>query len=86
MNEKRTHDFSIEQAMYDARKAELIAQHRGQWVLIAEGSVQIHDSIEAAYMDAVQRFGRRPHFIREIAEDTTIEAPALVMGLLDAKL
>jgi hypothetical protein len=66
-------------AAFDAMKADLEAEHFGQWVVFHSGAlVDIFDSFEVAAGEAVERFDRGPYLIRQIGA-SAVNLPASVM-------
>lgn len=73
---------------FKAHKAELLAQHRGEVVLVKGASVigSFPDE-ESAYEEGLKRFGNVPFLIQPIIEEDLIDAmPAVTTGLLHARL
>ena len=75
-----------ELAFFAQQRAALLQDHRGKFALIKKSElVGTFDTDEAAYAEAVKRFGREPFLIRHIEEtDPTAQFPALTFGLLRA--
>lgn len=66
-------------AAFDRQKADLEAEHFGQWVVFKSGAlVGIFDSFDAAASDAVERFERGPYLIRQVGA-APVNLPASVM-------
>jgi len=66
-------------AAFDQQKADLEAEHFGQWVVFREKSlIQTYDTFDNAAQDAVRRFGRGPYLIRQVGA-AAVKLPASVM-------
>ena len=66
-------------AAFDRQKADLEAEHFGEWVVFKNGSLAgIYRSFDAAAGDAVERFERGPYLIRQIGA-APVNLPASVM-------
>ncbi len=64
---------------FEARRAELEAQHRGKFVVFhGEELIGVYDTVEAAAEEAVRRFGRGPYLMRQVG-GPPITLPASVM-------
>ncbi len=76
-----------ERKFYDEKRAELVSQHLGKFVLIkAEELVGVYNKIEEALSEGARRFGMQPFLVRQISEtsETEINIPALTLGILRA--
>lgn len=73
---------------FESMKANLRRQRvRGFAVVHQQQLHGTFESWDAAYTDAIRRFGTKtPFLIRSIDQEESIEAPALVLGLLDAEM
>lgn len=66
-------------AAYDSMRAQLEAEHMGQWAVVFDRNlIGIFTSFEAAAEVAVTRFGRGPYLIRQIGAPPVV-LPASVM-------
>lgn len=66
-------------AAYSAIRADLEANHMGEWVVVHNREVvDFFQAFEEAAKTAVERFGRGPYLIRQIGAPP-IELPASVM-------
>ena len=68
-----------ELAYYQAHKSELLAQYRGQFVLIkGDGHIGTHATFWGAYEAGLRILGNVPMFIREVTdEDPAISLPTV---------
>ncbi len=76
-----------ERKFYDRKRAELVSQHLGQFVLIKEEElVGVYNKIEEALAEGARRFGLQPFLVRQISEtsEEEINIPALALGILRA--
>ena len=66
----------------------LLAQHDGKFALIHAGELSgVFDSIDAAYANAIEKFGTDAIYIGRISKQQKVEhAPALYHGLIHARL
>ena len=66
----------------------LLAQHDGKFALIHAGELSgVFDSMDAAYTDAIEKFGTDPIYIGRISKEQRVErAPALYHGLIHARI
>lgn len=72
-------ELETEIKAYEARQAELEANHLGKYVVFhGEELVGVYDTLEAAAEEAVRRFGRGPYLIRLVGAPP-ITLPASVM-------
>ena len=71
---------------YEERKAELLAQYKGQFALIKDCQlVGVFPTDEEAFTAGVEQFGNVPFLIQELQEDEQfIQQPALAVGLISA--
>ena len=61
--------LSKEIEAYENLRSELEMDHFGEWVVFREKRlIGKYPSFEAAAEDAIQRFGRGPHLIRQIGQ------------------
>jgi len=68
-------------AFYDEHRAELEADHFGQWVLIHDRAVQGYfDSFHEAAADAVHKFGRGPYLIRQVGASAVNLSSSVMYG------
>jgi hypothetical protein len=75
-------DLDTELAVYEGMRGDLEAHHMGAWVLVHNQQlVATYDSFESAAKDAVAKFGRGPHLIRQIGAPPLV-LPASVMYFL----
>lgn len=88
---KRTLDPSLrvlerELRTYEQRKAEWLASHSGQFVLLKGTEVAgWFDTELAAYTAGVRRFGTVAFLVRRVQEtEPSVAAPAYTLGLLHA--
>jgi len=59
--------FSEEIAAYELLRADLEAEHLGEWALVHDQKLEgVFASFDLAARDAVKRFGRGPYLIRQI--------------------
>jgi len=66
-------------ATFDRLKADLEAQHFGDWVIIRGGAfVGAYPSFDAAAEQAIDRFDRGPYLIRQVGAPP-VNLPASVM-------
>lgn len=64
---------------FDAMKADLEAEHFGEWVVFHAGVLAVVcDSFEDAATEAVERFERGPYLIRQVGA-SMVNLPASVM-------
>lgn len=76
-----------ERKFYDRKRAELVSQHLGQFVVIKEEElVGVYNRIEEALAEGARRFGLQPFLVRQISEtsEEEINIPALALGILRA--
>lgn len=76
-----------EEAFLEMR--ETLIQSHGRGVAVIQGGALagVFPTDDAAFEFAMTKFGRRASFlIRSIQTDRILDAPALVMGYMDAKL
>ena len=60
-------DIDSELAAFEGMRAELEAQHMGQWVLIYNRDlIGTFSSFESAAQEAVAKFGRGPYLIKQV--------------------
>jgi hypothetical protein len=78
-----------EMRTFELMRADLLRAHPGEYVVI-QGTklIGVYAFDEEAFVDAMLHLGRsRPFLLRRISiEDESLDAPALVLGLLDPKL
>lgn len=86
--EERILAIEQEQAVFEARRAEIERTHRSGHVVFQGGEVvQVCSSWREAFDAALEKFGRwTPFLIKQIGVDETVRAPALVLGLMDSRL
>jgi hypothetical protein len=77
--ERPMSDLKQEIAAFDAMRAELERDHKGQWALVHDRQfVGAYESFDHAAAEAVAKFGRGPFLIRQVgAPPATL--PASVM-------
>jgi hypothetical protein len=64
---------------YEAMRTELESKHTGEWVLVQNRKlISLHSTFEKAAEEAVRRFGRGPHLIRQVGAPP-FSLPASVM-------
>jgi len=76
-----------ERKFYDRKRAELVSQHLGQFVLIKEEElIGVYNKIEEALAEGARRFGLQSFLVRQISEtsEEEINIPALALGILRA--
>ena len=73
---------------FAAHRAELLAQHRGEVVLVKGAEViGTFPDEESAYEEGLKRFGNVPFLIQPITEEDLVETlPAVTAGLIHARL
>lgn len=88
MNDPWMAALAEEARAFESMKADLRKRRvRGYAVVYQRELRGTFAARDAAYSDALQRFGTKaPFLIRSVDRDEWIEAPALVLGLLDAEL
>lgn len=68
-------------AAYDARRAQLEADHFGDWVVFKDGEMQIADrDFQRVAAEAVRRYGRGPFLLRRVGEGPPSLPPSLLYG------
>jgi hypothetical protein len=80
--------FEREQKAFSRRLPELLRTSRGKVAVFhASKLVGIYDTEDEAFRSGLTKFGLgEPFLLRTIEPERQEEAPALVMGLIDAKL
>jgi hypothetical protein len=75
-----------ERAWYEANKVDLLAKHRGKWIVVhGDRLVGIYDTSTEAYNKGVEVTRCEEILVRCVVEkDEPFSAPALTLGLLDA--
>lgn len=75
-----------ERAWYEAHKAELLAKHRGKWIVVhGDTLVGVYDDSTEAYNRGVEETSCEEILVRRVVErDEPFSAPALTLGLLNA--
>lgn len=76
-----------ERKFFDRKKAELIDDHLGKFVVIKENEmIGVFNTIEEAMSDGARRFGLSPFLVRQINNtvDNEVNIPALSLGILNA--
>jgi hypothetical protein len=78
--------FANEIATYEAKKSQLLAEHRGKFVLVHGAELSgIYDSEQNALEEGYRRFGPVPLLIQQILPVTPEQsAPAMALGILAA--
>lgn len=82
------HQLSQEVSYFNERKAELLAAHRGLFVLIKGRELlgPFHN-IEEAYKAGLEKFGHVPVLIKQLVDEEPVHhIPALTYGLFRAAL
>ena len=81
--------LSLERKTFEQLRPGLLREHRGQYALIRNGDLLgIHETADRAFQEAMDKIGPRTTFLIEriSEEQPELVAPALALGLLDAKL
>ena len=75
-----------ERAWYEANKVDLLAKHRGKWIVVhGDKLIGVYDSSTEAYNKGVEATQSEEILVRCVLEkDEPFTAPALTLGLLDA--
>lgn len=76
-----------ERKFFDRKKAELIDEHLGKFVLIKENElVGVFNTIEETLSEGARRFGLSPFLVRQVnnSVENEINIPALSLGILNA--
>lgn len=86
-NRKKT-PLKKELVFYEQKKPELLAQHKGKYVLIKkEKIIDIFPTFEKAFAAGMKKFGNVPFLIKHIQEKNDIvHAPALTVGVISARI
>ena len=82
-------DLREEISAYENIRTSLLRDNEGKFVIMhGKRLVGVYDSSGEAFVDAMNQFGtQQPFLLRQVSEeDSSIEAPALTLGLIDAKL
>jgi hypothetical protein len=76
-----------ENAYFEARKAELLKDHKGQFALIhGDELLGTFGRFEDAYSAGFSKLGNQPFLIKPIEEaNAGIQFPALVVGMISAR-
>ena len=80
--------FEREQRAFTRRLPELLRTSRGKIAVFhASKLIGVYETEDEAFRSGLSRFGLdEPFLLRTIEPERQEEAPALVMGLIDAKL
>lgn len=76
-----------ERQVFSDKHAELVSQHRGQFVVIKdEEVVGAFNTIDEAPAEGARRFGLQPFLVRQVTESVNeaVDIPALTLGILRA--
>jgi hypothetical protein len=75
-----------ERSWYEANKAELLAKHRGKWIVVhGDKLIGVYENSVEAYNKGVETTKCEEILVRCVVEsDDPFSAPALTLGLLDA--
>ncbi len=75
-----------ERAWYEANKADLLAKHRGKWIVVHGAKlIGVYDNSVEAYNKGVETTQCEEILVRCVVEsDEPFSAPALTLGLLNA--
>lgn len=76
-----------ERKFFDRKKAELIAEHLGKFVLVKENKlVGVFNTIEEAMSEGARQFGLSTFLVRQVSNsvENEINIPALSLGILNA--
>lgn len=81
-------ELERELAYFNAHRKDLISHYENQFALIKDESFIGAFTTEAeAYEQGLQKFGNQSFFIKRVTKKNEIEqAPALVLGLINASL
>lgn len=81
-------ELEEELAYFNAHREELVSHYEGQFALIKGDSHLGSFTTEAeAYEEGLKQLGNQPFLIKKITrEEETDRAPALVLGLINARL
>lgn len=77
-----------ELAFFEENKSEWLTHYSGKFALIkGRELIDTFTTLEEGYQEGVRCFGTNPFLVRQIIEEEPIEEiPALVLGLLNARL
>src|SRR3990172_115536 len=74
-----------ERGYFEAHKAEFLAGHRGQYVLIKRSELLgIFPDAASAYADGLKRFGLQPFLVRQILEEEPLRVAPILSLTVDA--
>ncbi|HUY58273.1 MAG TPA: hypothetical protein VMV16_01060 [Solirubrobacteraceae bacterium] len=73
---------------FDTHRAELLKQHRNEFVLIhGDDVIGAYATFDAAYTAGVQALGIEPFLVRQVLDrEPPAQFPALMLGMLSAQL
>ena len=83
----RLAELAEEVNAFEAIRRQLVGDRRSGFAVVQGGRlIDVFDSREAAFAAGLRQFGtRRTFLVRRIEQDEELEAPALALGIIDAK-